>query len=262
MPDGRRSHGRLTGSRMNQTLFISDLHLSPVRPEKLELFTRFMRGAARDAAATYILGDLFEEFWVGNDDRTPPNTEIIRELRDCTTKGGRLYFIRGNRELMLTAPFEELTGCRVMQDQTVVDLDGKKVLLMHGDVLCSRDRKYQLYRRIVESYFARTLFLNLPYRARIAIAHGLRPHMRRSTGKKAASIIDADQKTIERVMLAHGVSELIHGHTHRPAIHEFDLAGVTARRIVLGDWYDQDSVLVCQGERRELTSVRDFLAAN
>lgn len=244
---------------MTRTLFISDLHLSPDRPEKLELFTRFMHGPAVDAAATYILGDLFEEFWVGNDDVTPPNTEIINELRDCTAKGGKVYFMRGNRELMLTASFKELTGCRVMKDQTIIDLEGQNALLMHGDVLCSRDWKYQTYRRIVESGLSRTLFLNLPYRVRTAIAHGLRPHMQRSTGKKAAAIIDADQETIERVMLSHGVSELIHGHTHRPGIHEFKLAGRMARRIVLGDWYDQDSVLVCEGERRELISVRDYL---
>lgn len=262
MPDWRRSHKRGTGNRMTRTLFISDLHLSLERPDKLELFTRFLRGPALHAGAVYILGDLFEEFWVGNDDKTPPNTAIINELRDCTSKGGRVYFIRGNRELMLTAAFETLTGCRVMKDQTVIDLDGKKVLLMHGDVLCSRDWKYQLYRRTVEAGFARTLFLNLPYRTRIAIAHGLRPHMRRSAGKKAGVIIDADQKTIERIMLAHGVTELIHGHTHRPGIHEFELAGGPARRIVLGDWYNQDSVLVCQGERRDLMSVREYLSRN
>lgn len=246
---------------MARTLFISDLHLSPGRPDKLEVFRRFLRGPALDAAAVYILGDLFEEFWVGNDDRTPPNTEILDELRRCTSAGARIYFIRGNRELMLTPFFESLTGCRILQDQTVIELDGKRVLLMHGDRLCSRDRKYQIYRRIIENWPARTLFLSLPYRARTGIAHGLRPYMRRSAGKKPEAIIDADQATIERTMLAHDVDELIHGHTHRPGIHAFDLAGRPARRVVLGDWYERDSVLVCEGPRRELVPAADCLAA-
>lgn len=246
---------------MSRTLFISDLHLSPERPDKLEIFRRFLRGPALDAAAVYILGDLFEEFWVGNDDHTPPNTEIVDELRRCTAAGARIYFIRGNRELMLTPFFESLTGCRILPDQTVIELDGKKVLLMHGDRLCSRDRKYQIYRRIVENRPARALFLSLPYRARTGIAHGLRPFMRRSTDKKPEAIIDADQGTIERTMLAHGVDELIHGHTHRPGIHKFELGDRPARRIVLGDWYKKDSVLVCQGPRRDLVAAVDWLAA-
>ena len=245
---------------MTRTLFISDLHLSPERPDKLRLFAQFLRGPARRADAVYILGDLFEQFWVGNDDRTPPNAEITAELRDCTAAGAEVYFIRGNRELMLDAGFRDLTGCRVLPDCSVIDLYGSRALLMHGDVLCSRDWQYQLYRRIVESAPVRSLFLHLPYRTRVRIAHGLRPHMRRSTGKKADYIIDADPATVARRMRAHGVAELIHGHTHRPGIHDFTPDGRPARRIVLGDWYAGDSVLVCADGRRELIAAGDSLA--
>lgn len=251
---------RKAGDRMPRTLFISDLHLSPERPDKLELFRRFMRGPVRHSTALYILGDLFEQFWVGNDDQTPPNGEIIHDLKAAVAGGTPVYFIRGNRELMLTPSFGAMTGCRVLPDQTVIDLDGKKVLLLHGDRLCSRDRKYQIYRRIVESRPVKKLFLRLPYRLRIGIAHGLRPYMRRSASRKPGAIIDADQSTVEHVMLSRGVTEMIHGHTHRPGIHEFDLAGGSARRIVLGDWYETDSVLVCQDNHRELISVRNCLA--
>lgn len=245
---------------MPPTLFISDLHLSPERPAKLELFRRFMRGPARAAAALYILGDLFEQFWAGNDDRTPPNGEIIDELKHAVTAGAAIFFIRGNRELMLTPSFGEMTGCRVLPDPSVIDLDGGRVLLLHGDRLCSRDHKYQIYRRIVESPPVRRLFLGLPYRLRTGIAHGLRPYMRRSAGRKPGFIVDADPVTVERTMRAFGVTEMIHGHTHRPGIHEFDLGGRAARRIVLGDWYESDSVLVCQDGRRELVPVQDCLS--
>lgn len=242
-----------------ETLFISDLHLSPERPEKLELFKRFMRGSARHCGALYILGDLMEQFWTGNDDTTPPNKEIIEELSGFAASGARLFFLRGNRELMLDKKFEALTGCTVLPDQTVIDLYGDKTLLMHGDRLCSRDKSYQLYRRFMESGPVKKLFSSLPYRLRTGLAHGLRPVMKKASARKAPEIIDADQQTIEATMKAFGVRELIHGHTHRPGIHEFELAGGKARRIVLGDWYDQDSVLVCKDGGRRLISVKNYL---
>ena len=251
----------MTGEGTPATLFISDLHLDPERPEKLDLFRRFMRGPAVTAAAVYILGDLFEQFWVGNDDRTPPNAEIIAELHSAAAGGARLHFIRGNRELMLAPSFGTLTGCRVLPDPSVIEVEGARILIMHGDRLCSRDRNYQIYRRLVESRPARALFLNLPYRARTAIAHGLRPHLRRAAAGKPGSIVDADQATVERTMLAHGVTELIHGHTHRPGIHEFELAGTPARRIVLGDWYEGDSVLICRDGQWRLIPVEQCLQA-
>ena len=245
-----------------ETLFISDLHLSPERPDKLELFKQFIRGPARACRALYILGDLVEEFWVGNDDRTPPNPQIIEELAGFTSSGKQLYFVRGNRELMLDNSFETLTGCTVLQDPSIIDLDGNKVLIMHGDRLCSRDRTYQLYRKFMESTPVKKLFGILPYRIRILLSHGLRPLMKKSSDFKSPGIIDADQKTIEETMQSYNVTELIHGHTHRPGIHDFELAGRQARRIVLGDWYDQDSVLVCRDNDRRLVSIRDYLASS
>ena len=149
------------------TLFISDIHLTQERPEKIHLFIEFLQSpAARRAAAVYILGDLFEYFWLGNDDHTPPVTRILEELADFTRSGSRLYFIRGNRELAMDRGFEALTGCVMLDDMTVIDLDGAKILITHGDILCTRDVKYQWYRRFLESSVVKKLFLSLPYRLR------------------------------------------------------------------------------------------------
>lgn len=244
---------------MQATLFISDLHLSPERPDKLALFRQFLQGPALEVTAVYILGDLFEQFWVGNDDRTPPNPAIVAALRDCTDRGGKLFFMRGNRELMLDRGFEDLTGCRLLPDQTVIDLDGEKVLLMHGDLLCSGDIRYQRYRRFMESTLTKRLFPALPYAVRVRLAHGLRPWMHRSKQQKPAMIVNADQATIEQFMQHHAVSRLIHGHTHRPGRHEFPLDGNPAERIVLGDWYEDDSVLVYRDGEYRLMAASDLV---
>ncbi len=242
-----------------ETLFISDLHLSPARPEKLELFKNLLRGRARQAAALYILGDLFDNFWVGNDDRTPPNPDIIQELLAFSQVNENLFIIRGNRELMLDASFKTVSGCTVLADNTVIELDGVKVLLSHGDIFCSRDIGYQRYRRFMESGFTRYVFPRLPYRLRIALSHGLRPLIRKSSVKKPKDIIDVDQVTLEQAMLECGVQYVIHGHTHRPGLYRFQLNDRAATRIVLGDWYQDDAVLVCEKGEKKAMRVAEYL---
>jgi UDP-2,3-diacylglucosamine hydrolase len=242
------------------TLFISDLHLSRERPEKLELFRQLLRGPARKAAALYILGDLFEEFWAGNDDRTPPAPEIIEELRSFTGSGVPCMFLRGNRELVLDGGFEALTGCRVLPDPSLIDLGGSRTLIMHGDRLCTRDWSYQSFRAVMEGGIVRRLYLALPRGLRTALAHGLRPLMVRSMASKAPEIVDADHGAIAGIMRTHRVAELIHGHTHRPSVHEFELDGTRARRIVLGDWYADPLMLVCDGPHRHLMRVVEYLS--
>jgi len=243
------------------TLFISDIHLTQERPDKLRLFIKFLQSpAARQAAAVYILGDLFEYFWLGNDDHTPPATLILHELRDFTRSGSSLFFIRGNRELVMDRGFELLTGCIMLDDMTVIEIDGEKVLLTHGDVLCTRDVKYQWYRRFMELGFTKNLFLSLPYRLRSLLVNGLRPVMRRSADRKPPEIIDVDHKAVEASMRHHEVREIIHGHTHRPGVHRFTLDGRPASRFVLGDWYQEDSVLLCHGREKRLLRIEEFLA--
>ncbi len=247
---------------MQPVLFLSDLHLSTERPDKLDRFRQLLEGPALEAQAVYILGDLFEQFWVGNDDRTPPNPAIVTALQDCNAGGGKLFFLRGNRELMLDDGFAGLTGCRTLADETVIQLGGEPVLLLHGDLLCSGDVRYQRYRRFMESAFTRTVFPKLPYAVRVRLAHGLRPWMRRSSRRKPESIIDVDPRTVIEFMRKHDVTRLIHGHTHRPGKHEFELDGKPAERIVLGDWYEGDSVLVYRDGNYQLTEVEELISGS
>ena len=243
------------------TLFISDLHLSPARPGRLELFRRLLRGPARKAAAVYILGDLFEEFWAGNDDRTPPAPDIIDELKQLTGAGIPCFLLRGNRELVLDAGFGALTGCRILPDPSVIDLEGARILIMHGDRLCTRDWSYQLFRGAMEGGVVGHVYRALPRALREALAHGLRPLMVRSMVSKPPEIVDADHGAISAAMRTHGVTELIHGHTHRPSVHEFMLDGRDARRIVLGDWYADPLMLVCRGSHRQLMRVEEYIGS-
>ena len=241
------------------TLFVSDLHLSTERPGKIELFRQLFDGPARTARAVYILGDLFENFWVGNDERTPPAAEVIDVLRDCCRHNPEVYLVRGNRDLMLDRGFCALTGCRLLGDEDVIHIDGQPALIMHGDLLCTRDRKYQLYRKFMETPFIRRLYLGLPYRLRVCLSRGFRPLLKKSAAAKPPEIIDVDQAAVEAYMTGHGAGELIHGHTHRPGIHQFELNGQPARRIVLGDWYEEDAVLVCRNGERKLLRVSEYL---
>ncbi len=245
---------------MPETLFISDLHLSLARPDKLALFKRLMAGRAVQADGVYILGDLFEDFWVGNDDRTAPKPEVIATLNAFTRQGGRLRMLRGNRELMLDKGIETATGCSLLDDGSVIALYGERVLIMHGDVLCTGDVAYQAYRRSLENPLTRKLYLSLPYRLRLWLAHGLRPVLKRAAAKKATALIDVQQAEVERQMRIHKVRQLIHGHTHRPDFHDFALDGLAAQRIVLGDWYRRDSVLVCDANDKKLMRVETYLS--
>ena len=241
------------------TLFVSDLHLSTARPDKIELFRQLFNGPARTARAVYILGDLFENFWVGNDERTPPAAEVIDVLRDCCRHNEEVYLLRGNRDLMIDRGFCALAGCKLLDDENVIHIDGQATLIMHGDLLCTRDRKYQLYRKFMEIPPIRRLYLSLPYRLRILLSRGLQPLIKKSAAGKPPEIIDADQTAVEEYMTRHSTNELIHGHTHRPGIHHFELNGQPARRIVLGDWYEADSVLVCRDGERKLVRVQEYL---
>jgi len=242
-----------------ETLFISDLHLSTTRPDKLALFMQLLRGPARKAEALYILGDLFEEFWVGIDDMTPPNPAIVRELTEFTRSGTRLFIQKGNRELLLDRKFGELTGAVILPDRAIINLGGERVLLMHGDLLCTRDWKYLIWRHLITLSLIRKVFGWLSYRNRIMLAHGLRPVLKRSAMRKPAAIMDVHQDTVERILQSCNVTTLIHGHTHRPGLHQFNLAGSMISRLVLGDWYEEARILVCNGAERKLIPVSEYM---
>lgn len=244
------------------TLFIADVHLSDERPDKLSLFQQFLRGPARQAGALYILGDLFEHFWLGNDDRKSPNPVVLAELQAYTAAGRPLFMIRGNRDLLLDRGIETLTGARLLPDLSVIDLDGQRILLAHGDVLCTRDVKYQRFRRFAETVPVRWIFLRLPYAWRDRLVRRLTPAFKQSAARKRPEIMDVDEDTVIQTMRTFGVRELIHGHTHRPGLHELTIDGQPARRIVLGDWYDKEQILVSRGTERKLMRVEEYIDTN
>lgn len=227
------------------TLFISDLHLTTSRPEITELFLDFLAHEARAADALYILGDFFE-YWIGDDAAGQPEYRpIIAALRATADSGTPVHVMHGNRDFLLGAGFESATGCRLIPDPTRIDLHGTPVLLMHGDTLCTDDVQYLAIRAKTRTEQWRQEFLAKSTAERDALARGYREQSRRSTAQKAPEIMDVTQHAVDAALRKHGVRHLIHGHTHRPAEHVFELDGAPAHRLVLGDWYEQGSVLRC-----------------
>ena len=240
-------------------LFISDLHLSQERPEKLDLFYQFLNGPALKADSLYILGDLFEAL-VGDDDDSPPNPEIFNALSSLTSSGVALYVMPGNRDFLMGKDFELKTGGTLLPDPYVIELCGEKTLLMHGDLLCTKDVDYLKFRLMVRDPEWQQQFLDKPLPERHAIAQQLRTASKEAMKDKIPLIMDVEQKTVEQFMLTHQVNRLIHGHTHRPEVHQFNLDGKTATRTVLGDWYQNENVLICNDRDQKMVSVQEILS--
>jgi len=229
------------------TLFISDLHLDAERPQVTELFGRFLREEARHADALYILGDLFEA-WVGDDDPSETGGFVASELKTLSEGGVPVYFIRGNRDFLLGEDYARRAGMTILPDPAVVVLYGQPTLLMHGDTLCTGDLAYQQFRAQVRNPAWQQQFLSQPLAARVAFAQQARAaskaHQAGLQDKGTMeSITDVTPETVDTTLSRFGIERLIHGHTHRPAIHDLQIDGRTHQRIVLGDWYDQGSVL-------------------
>ncbi|WP_278412755.1 UDP-2,3-diacylglucosamine diphosphatase [Stutzerimonas kunmingensis] len=219
-------------------LLISDLHLEEERPDITRAFLHFLATRARQAEALYILGDFFE-VWIGDDAMTPFQRSIADALRALSEGGTRIYLMHGNRDFMLGKGFCRAAGCTLLADPSVVELGGERVLLMHGDSLCTRDEGYMRLRRLLRNPLSLFILRHLPLSTRRKLARKLRNESRAQTRMKASDIIDVTPELIPRVLAEHGVRTLIHGHTHRPATHELEVDGRPARRIVLGDWDQQ-----------------------
>jgi UDP-2,3-diacylglucosamine hydrolase len=239
---------------VTERLFISDLHLDPSRPRATTAFLRFLCTDARCAERLYILGDLFE-FWIGDDDDDPHSAEVLEGLRDYTASGRACLIMRGNRDFMLGAHFSERTGAVLLADPAVEDIFGVRVLIMHGDRLCTDDHAYQRYRRIVNNGLLQRLFRALPREWRRAAGVEGRRRSRAYVASGKPGIADVNPAAVIRAIAQAGVSILLHGHTHRPGIHHLDVEGRPATRIVLGDWYEQGSVLRWSPAGYELTTL-------
>ena len=228
---------------MPQTLFVSDLHLDHKRPHIIAAFCRFLEEIS-DTDALYILGDLFE-FWIGDDDPAIGLEPVINGLKSVSLKGTAIYFIHGNRDFLIGNTFAKQINCKILPEETIVDLYGTLTLIMHGDTLCTDDIAYQRYRAKARNKWIQKALLLLSVKQRLKIAERLRNKSIAAIQGKEVEIMDVNQNTVEQAMLKHHVQCLIHGHTHRPAIHDFTINGTACKRIVLGDWYEQGSVLIC-----------------
>lgn len=236
-------------------LFISDLHLDARRPAITALFLDFLAGLEpRRCTGLYILGDLFEA-WIGDDNDDPHDAQVIAALRAAVQRGVPVWIMHGNRDFLLGERFAAASGCTLLPDPSVIDLDGEPTLLMHGDTLCIDDVEYQQFRAMVRDPAWQRQFLARPLAERRAIAANLRETSRQRTGEKAAEIMDVNPQAVLEALRAHGVRRLIHGHTHRPAVHHMDVDGRPAQRIVLGDWYTQGSVLYAEAGALRLKSL-------
>jgi UDP-2,3-diacylglucosamine hydrolase len=216
-------------------LLISDLHLEEGRPDITRAFLDLLRGRARSAEALYILGDFFE-VWIGDDAMSPFQASICQALRELSDSGTRIFLMHGNRDFMIGKRFCKAAGCTLLADPSVVVLNGEPVLLMHGDSLCTRDEGYIRMRRYLRNPITLWILRHLPLRTRHRLARKLRDESRAQTRMKANDIVDVTPDEVPRVMQAFGVRTLVHGHTHRPAIHKLQLGDHAGRRIVLGDW--------------------------
>lgn len=228
----------------NETLFISDLHLSIEKPELIRCFLNFLNQRALQADRLYILGDLFDS-WVGDDDYTPPNAKIRKALKKLTQSGTQVFFQSGNRDFLLGERFGRETGVQLLGDYAVIELNGQATLLTHGDLLCTDDLPYQQFRLKSRSPEWRQNVLAKPLLLRLLAARWYRLRSFFHKRKKSQEIMDVNQTTVIKVMQTHQTLRLIHGHTHRPAIHDFILEGKEAQRIVLADWTKNKAELLC-----------------
>jgi len=237
------------------TLFLSDLHLSPERPEALAAFHAFATGPARGASAVYILGDLFD-WWVGDDQMADPFVaKIVASLAAIRAAGVPVFVGRGNRDFLLGERFAAAAGATLLPDFLVVDAGGVPTLLCHGDELCTDDTEYQAYRARMRNPQTQARLLRLPYFLRQALAWWLRRKSRNDKALKAESIMDVAIGAVEDAFRAHGVTRMIHGHTHRPARHEHAVDGTARERFVLADWHDRGQYLAADADGIHLREV-------
>ena len=227
------------------TLFVSDLHLSPARPAIIQAFFDFLSGPAARASSLYVLGDLFD-YWAGDDDLDDPfNASVVNALRALSARGVALYLMHGNRDFLIGAAFVEAAGAKLLTDPTLIKLHGTPTLLTHGDALCTGDTDYQAFRGKVRALEWQAEFLSQALSARKAAIAQLHARSERDKRTKPAQIMDVAPSAVAILLRAHGFPRLIHGHTHRPALHVHEVDGHRCERWVLADWYERGSYLRC-----------------
>lgn len=236
------------------TLFISDLHLSQERPNINKLFLTFLQQTAPQAEALYILGDLFE-VWLGDDMILPDYQPALEQIAATVKQGTPVYVMYGNRDFFMREQFEQLTGVKLIHEPYVIDLYGNKTLLLHGDTLCTDDVEYQKFRTMVRNPQWQDELLAKTPQERLELARKFREISKNETAQKDNAIMDVNQDTVVQTMRDNQVLHLIHGHTHRPATHQFDLDDKPAQRVVLPDWYDKGGYLAVDENGYEMHEI-------
>lgn len=220
-------------------LFIADIHLHEQAAVVAFGFLHFLKTRAVSAEALYILGDLFE-IWIGDDNRNPLHQAIAAALKALNKRGITCYFIHGNRDFLLGKRYAAVCGITLLPTQQVLQLYGQRIVILHGDILCTDDVNYQKFRRWVRQHWLQRLFLSLPLWLRLRIAKKIRSNSMRTNAGKTANIIDVNLQTVMTMMEHTGAAVMIHGHTHQPAVH--CLPGKRSRA-VLGTWHQHGSVI-------------------
>lgn len=230
--------------------FISDLHLDETRPDITHAFLTLLKDLQGQASQLFILGDFFES-WIGDDESTPLQHTISAALRALSNSGTELLLMHGNRDFLIGEQFARASGCHLLDDPSVILHGTERVLLMHGDSLCSHDANYMKFRATIRNPNFLAPFLKRPLEERRSTAAQLRAMSKQNNRQKAADIMDVNPDEIPQALRAANAHLLIHGHTHRPAIHRFELDGQPSARVVLGDW-DEKVWLIRQNVNQPL----------
>ena len=226
---------------LNQTIFVSDIHLCESRPSITDAFIRFLDETASQSEALYILGDLFE-YWIGDDCNQHEN--IIEAIKQLTNRQIRVFLMHGNRDFLIGPFFEKRTGALLLDDPTLIEIYGKKILLSHGDSMCIDDIEYQIFKDKIRHESWKNGFLKKSLNERISIANEFRKESELNKKNKSDEIMDVNSDEVNRTIIRFNYPDFfIHGHTHRPKNHLIHLNGHSMQRIVLGDWYEQGSYL-------------------
>ena len=238
------------------TYFIADLHLSEQRPDITGCFLTFLKEQAPQAETLYILGDLFE-YWIGDDDDSPFVNQIANALKSLSNSGTNIYFIHGNRDFLLGKRYAKKAGMTLLPELETVDLYGQKALILHGDTLCTQDVDYQAFRKKSRTWWWQGIMKSLPLFVRKNIAENYRKKSANAKMGKSLEIMDVTPSEVVSQLEKYHCQLMIHGHTHRPAVHDLQANQADATRIVLGDWYEQGAWLKVTPEGFELLQ-RDF----
>ena len=231
--------------------FIADLHLSKNRPDITACFLSFLQNDAVNANSLYILGDLFE-YWIGDDDHSPLTNDIAQGLSALAQRGVAIYFIHGNRDFLLGQKFAQRCSMTLLPELAEIDIQGQKAIILHGDTLCTRDVDYQAFRKKSRRWWWQAIIKSLPLFFRRKIAENYRKQSAESTALKPQDIMDVTEEEVVKSLEKHRCQLMIHGHTHRPAIHDILANNQPAQRIVLGDWYEQGSWLKISNKKIEI----------